>query len=108
MVRAGLLRLILAGTFVVLLVYGSFAEEAVWRNDFNEVCEKTTEAMALSPQELKALIEKCDRVQKALAGEQETVVKVYTKRVKMCRDLYRYVLDSKEQAEKKESVPVPK
>ncbi len=99
MAGAGLKHLVLAG-IVMMLAGGAFADDESWRAEFNEVCDKTSEATTLSSQELKSLIDRCDRIQKSLAGENESVVKVYTKRVRMCRDLFRYVLDTREAQEK--------
>jgi sialic acid synthase SpsE len=72
-----------------------------WRTDFNEACGKADEAMTLSLQELKALVEKCNRVVKALAAEDESVRKVFLKRVQMCRNLYVFMVETKEQQPKK-------
>jgi hypothetical protein len=45
--------------------------------------------------ELSERIERCDRLKKRLAGEDESTRKVYLRRIQMCQDLYRYVLQSK-------------
>ena len=74
----------------------AFCEEA-WRTEFNETCAKTTEAMTLSNSELGSLIEKCDRLQKIIETQEETVRKVYLKRVQMCKNLYIFALDYKKQ-----------
>jgi hypothetical protein len=83
----------------VCLVLNLFLTEArcdeSWRSGFDEACAKTTDAMALSRDELKALIEKCDRLQKIIETQDETVRKVYLKRLQMCKNLYVYVLDAK-------------
>ena len=68
-----------------------------WRGDFEEVCGKTDQAMSLSLPELKSLLERCARVEKALESEDESVRKVYQKRVQMCRNLYRFMVETKEQ-----------
>ncbi len=67
-----------------------------WKDEFDDVCSKTQDAMGLTPDELKALVKKCDelkpRIEK-LSGAQK---RVYLRRLKMCRDLYVFVLESKE------------
>jgi hypothetical protein len=100
MVRFGA-RTAVASTFLCAFLLQPAFGATAWRDDFNEACSKTTEAMNLSSGELKGLLEKCDRVEKAIAAEEETVRKVYLKRVQMCRNLYRYVLDAKEQLQPK-------
>ncbi len=69
------------------------AEE--WRAAFDEACAQSNDAMAFSVKELRALIEKCDRLQKVIETQDETVRKVYLKRLQMCRNLYVFVLETK-------------
>lgn len=88
------------GAIFMLLAGAAFAGDEAWRAEFNEVCDKTSEAMTLSSQELKSLIARCDRIQQSLAGEHESDAKVYTKRVRMCRDLFQYVLQTRQEQEK--------
>jgi hypothetical protein len=56
--------------------------------------------MILTPEELKSYIDRCDKLLaliNELEGEQAaTEKKVYTKRVKMCRELYQFALEYKE------------
>jgi hypothetical protein len=70
------------------------AEEG-WKAEFDAVCAKTDVAMTLSVAELSERIERCDQLKKRLAGEDESTRKVYLRRIQMCQDLYRYVLQSK-------------
>jgi hypothetical protein len=53
------------------------------------------DSMALSADELKALIGRCERLQKIIEQQDETVRKVYLKRLQMCKNLYAYVLEGK-------------
>lgn len=73
----------------------AWAEEA-WKEKLMALCAKTDMAMNLSPQELKELIAGCERLQPVIDGLAESPRKVYGKRLKMCRDLFVYVLQSKE------------
>jgi hypothetical protein len=73
---------------------GAGADED-WRVAFDEACAQSNEAMALSVKELKVLIEKCDRIQSAIGTQDETVRKVFLKRLQMCRNLYVFVLETK-------------
>ena len=74
-----------------------------WKQEYAEVCAKTQNAMELSVAELKDRIERCDKLQvriNKLEGPQaETERKVFTKRVEMCRELYQFALEYKEQKE---------
>lgn len=75
-----------------------------WKPEFEEVCAKTDISMALTKQELQELITRCDNLEGRIGAEDESVRKVYLRRLKMCRDLFAYVLASKE-AESKEPKP---
>lgn len=71
----------------------SLAEED-WKAEFDEVCSKTTDSMELTKTELKKLIERCDRLKPRIELLDESTAKVYLKRLKMCRDLYEFVLET--------------
>ena len=64
---------------------------------FAEVCAGTQNAMLLSVEELQALVKRCaaleERLDELNGQEGKTERKVYTKRLKMCRDLYQFTLD---------------
>lgn len=69
-----------------------------WKKDFNELCSKTQDAMGFTEGELKELIDRCDRLKPVIDKLDETERKVYRKRLKMCRDLFNFVLESKTKA----------
>ena len=77
----------------------AYGEEA-WRTDFDVVCAQSNEAMALPVSELKKLIEKCDRLQKVIETQEETVRKVFLKRLQLCKNLYVFVLEAKMEEQK--------
>lgn len=67
-----------------------------WKAEFESVCSKTDVAMMLSGEELKSLIARCDGLKRQIEVEEESTRKVYLRRLQMCRDLYKYVLESRE------------
>lgn len=71
-----------------------------WQKEFDDICSKTEDAMTLSLEELASLIDRCDALRPKIEKLDETPKKVYLKRLRMCRGLYAYVLESK-QSEKK-------
>jgi len=80
----------------VILCAGLASAQESWKTEFDEVCSKTQDAMTLSAGELQDLIRRCDALRpeiEKLSGAQQ---KVYLRRLQMCRDLYDYVLKSKE------------
>jgi len=74
--------------------YAAAAERA-WLAEFNEICAKTEVAMSLSSEELMALLTRCEQLQPAIEAEDPSTRKVYLRRLQQCRDLYRFVLESK-------------
>jgi hypothetical protein len=85
-----------AGLSVVRTAY---AEES-WKERIMELCAKTDVAMSLTSEELKELVAGCDKLKPVIESLEETPRKVYRKRLQMCRDLFAYVLESKEPKDK--------
>jgi len=84
----------LAGLHAAFGVSPAWAQEG-WKEEFDNVCAETDVAMTLSIEELTELLGRCDRLKKRIEAEDESTRKVYFRRVQMCQDLYRYVLQSK-------------
>jgi hypothetical protein len=89
----------LATLLIFSLPGASAGNQEQWRQSFEETCSKTDQAMTLTVPELRELLEKCQTLQKAIEGEEESVRKVYLKRLQLCRNLYSYVLDYKSGAQ---------
>jgi hypothetical protein len=87
--------IILAGCLGLFIILQSAYGEDAWRTDFNSTCAQSNDAMALSMPELKKLIEHCDLLQKIIEAQDETVRKVYLKRLQLCKNLYIFVLETK-------------
>jgi len=73
----------------------AFAEEE-WRTEFDSICAKTQDSMMLDIAELQSLVARSDKLKKSIEELDETRRKVYLKRLQMCRDLYAFVLETKE------------
>lgn len=71
-----------------------------WRTEFDDVCSRSQNAMAFSQQELADLIQRCDVLVPQIEKLDETRKKVYMGRLRMCRGLYAYVLESKRNEKK--------
>jgi hypothetical protein len=69
-----------------------------WRKEFDDVCARTMEAQSLSTEELGKLVDRCDKLRPQIEKLDETERKVFLRRLQLCRDLYRYVLDSKRES----------
>jgi len=85
----------LAGLTCLLLWQGAALGAEAWLAEFESTCAKTNDAMELSTQELSLLIESCTRLQKVIETQEESLRKVYSKRLQLCKNLYVYVLDYK-------------
>jgi hypothetical protein len=71
------------------------AEDGGWDAEFEAVCSRTQDAMTLSTETLESLVERCDRLVPGLAGLDDSRRKVYARRLKQCRDLYAFVLETR-------------
>jgi hypothetical protein len=89
--------------FLLMLLAAGVAgaqEPPDWRVDFEAVCSTTDAAMSFTVEELTDLIARCDRLAERIAAEpEEPVRRVSLRRLKMCRDLLAYVLESKSAAQ---------
>jgi hypothetical protein len=72
------------------------AQEGGWKVEYDSVCSKTDLAMTLPREELSALIDRCDNLRPKIELEEESTRKIYLRRLQMCRELYKFVLEAKE------------
>lgn len=66
-----------------------------WRQEFEDICSKTQDAMAFTQDELKSLVGRCDALKPSIEKLDETQKKVYLRRLQQCRDLLVFVMESK-------------
>jgi hypothetical protein len=80
------------------LSFGPAVSEAQegWKPEFESVCSQTDVAMTLSVGELKDLVARCVLLKERIEAHEESTRKVYLRRLRMCSDLYKYVLEYKE------------
>jgi len=71
-----------------------------WQKEFDQVCSTTQEAMSFSENELAKFVQRCDALLPQIEKLDETRKKVYLGRLRMCRGLYAYVLESKRNEKK--------
>jgi TolA-binding protein len=67
-----------------------------WKKEFEDICSKSQNAMAFSEDQLRNLIERCDKLKPLIEDLDERPRKIYLKRLRMCRGLFLFVLESKE------------
>jgi hypothetical protein len=73
----------------------ALAAAPAWRAEFDEICAKTQDAMALSTEELRQLVTRAEKLQPELERLEPTQRKVYLRRLEACRSLYQFVLDTR-------------
>jgi hypothetical protein len=69
-----------------------------WRAEFDDVCAKTQDAMGLPTEELRQLVARADRLRLEVERLEPTQRKVYLRRLEACRNLYQFVLESRERS----------
>lgn len=79
----------------LLTAQSAYAEDD-WKTEFDDLCSKTQDAMLFTEDQLKSLVERCDRLKQRIETLDESQKKVYLKRLSMCRDLFAYMLKSKQ------------
>ena len=67
-----------------------------WRAEFDAICAGTQDAMTLSTEELKALVARADELLPRLQQLEPAQRKVFTTRLNGCRNLYQFILDTRE------------
>jgi hypothetical protein len=71
-----------------------------WKKEFEDICNKTDNSMSLPTEELKSLVARCDKLKSVIDAQDESTKKVFRKRLQLCRDLYDFVLKTREQEKK--------
>ncbi len=71
-----------------------------WKVTFDEICGKVQGADSLSNQELAAMIEKADRIGPEIQKSDDPAKKVYLQRLKKCRSMYEFMIESKKESSK--------
>ncbi|MGA2192459.1 MAG: hypothetical protein ABSG42_03670 [Nitrospirota bacterium] len=66
-----------------------------WKKEFDDICSKTEVAATLSKEELKTLMDRCDRLMPKIEQLDESQRKVYSGRLKRARDFFFFMLETK-------------
>ena len=72
--------------------------EVSFKHEFEDICSRTSEAESLAIEELNMLIVRCDKLRTLIEKEGDPEKTIYLKRLRMCKDLFVYVLESKKAA----------
>ena len=77
------------------------------KRDFEAICANSENGEHLGKEELQKLIGRCDKLKPRIETLEDTERRFYLRRLKSCRDLYQFMLESSE-AEKPAVVPSAK
>lgn len=86
----------ICGEVGVLAPARLFATEESWKTTFDRTCGQTDNAAGMSVEELKKAVASCDALKPQIEALEATPRKIYLKRLQMCRNLFVYLLESKE------------
>lgn len=89
------LQILAAVLFMIASAASYAAENGGWESDFDRICGVTDMATTLSVNELRDLIADCDRLLETLSKVNHPKKKLYIFRLKKCRNLFAFVLDTK-------------
>ncbi len=93
---AGVVLVLLLPAIPLLPAYSrSACAEDEWKAEFESVCSRTQDSMSFEADELRALVDRCDKLKSRIEQLDETQKKVYLKRLQMCRELFAFVLESR-------------
>lgn len=92
-------RLAAACAIILACAAASVAAEA-WKDAFEDVCSKVDASQTLSVKELEALIERADKLLPEIQKSEDPAKKIYLKRLKSCRSIFEFSIDSKKSADK--------
>ena len=76
---------------------GSGAPEG-WQTEFEEICSQTQDAMGFTPRQLESLVHRCDVLAPQIEKLDDVRKRVYLPRLRQCRGVFTYVLQSKSDA----------
>ncbi|RJQ53500.1 MAG: hypothetical protein C4526_06480 [Nitrospiraceae bacterium] len=89
--------ILLTGILTVAIVFGGYAyAQEDWKTEFEAVCAVTQDPSELSSDKLKELADRCDRLSPVIEKLDESQRKVYLKRLRMCRNLFIFIVESRE------------
>lgn len=86
-------RVLALSALLLLALIQPVRGEEPWQETFEKTCSRSNEAMTLSVEELRALVESCNQLEKVIEKQEPSVRKVYLKRLQLCRNLYAYMLE---------------
>lgn len=69
-----------------------------WKQTFEDICSKVDLTQNMTIKELETLIEQSDKLQPEIQKSEDPAKKIYLKRLKNCRSMFEFSIDSKKNA----------
>jgi hypothetical protein len=91
---------IVAAMLALATTVSAASAQDSWKPSFEEICSKVQATDNLSTAELAALIEKADKLMPVIQASDSPSKKVYMLRLKKCRSLFEFIIDTKKAPEK--------
>ncbi len=79
----------------LFVIRSAYAQED-WKKEFDDVCSKTQDTTLFTEDELKSLVDRCDKLKPLIERLDDAGKKVYLRRLAMCRNLFEFVLKSRQ------------
>lgn len=91
------ITLCITGCLVALLLATAspLAAAENWKETFDLVCGSVQGAESMSEKEISAMLEKADKLMPVIQASDDPAKKVYLKRLKSCRGVYEFMLDTR-------------
>jgi hypothetical protein len=96
-------RMIIGITLMFVLALAILSAPLVagtWKESFDDICSKSQKADSLSVKELSTLIERSDKLMPEIQAAEDPSKKIFLHRLKKCRALFEFVIESKKGSEK--------
>ncbi len=89
--RIGRIFIVSALLLVSLQVSYCFAEDT-WISEFEDICGRTEDSSGMNKEELKALIDRCDKLRPVIESSDNPQKKIYLFRLDKCKNLFNYAI----------------
>ena len=89
-------------------VYAAGSSLADVKKDFEAVCANSENGEHLGKEELQKLLGQCDRLKPRIEALEDTERRFYLRRLKSCRDLYQFMIESADAGKPAASAPASK
>jgi len=88
------------GCMLGLAIVPAATAAETWKASFEEICGKVDASQTLGIKEMEELIQKADKLMPEIQKSDDPSKKIYLKRLKNCRSMYEFMIESKKDSGK--------